>query len=252
MPEEALLSLAAPQAVERLGRGLAAVERGAQREVYLVERVRELPVTHVVKIVACAQREAVRGVVDARLLIETFAGMLAAERLDPQTRGALMAAAVMLNEDAVVPLLGPRAENDSDGPKNEKAKRGSLADAGETLGRRKSLGRTATGDLLLRILDDPHPEVVKNALMNPSATESHAVRVAARRPAPPAVLEVVAKSRFGNRHPVRRALAMNPDTPAKIACTIVATMTRRDLEDVALAFDLLPEVRHAVKRLLDG
>jgi hypothetical protein len=39
------------------------------------------------------------------------------------------------------------------------------------------------------------------------------VRVAARRPVPPAVLNVVSLSRFGNRHAVRRALVLNPDCP---------------------------------------
>jgi hypothetical protein len=249
-PADELVELAAPQAVERLGRSLASVPRGKLREVYLEERVREVPIMNLVRILACAQRESVRGVVEARVLVETFATIVQSEHVDPQRKAALMTAAVMLNEDEVVPLLGPSAQNDSASPREDRAKRGSLAEAGETLGRRKSLARTATGDMLLRILDDPHPEVIRNVLMNPAITEALVVRVAARRPVPPAVLEVVAKSKYGNRRFVRRALAMNPDTPTKLACMLVATMTAHDLHDVLQVQGLAPEVRNAARNLI--
>jgi hypothetical protein len=248
---EELFSLAAPLIVERLGRALAAVPRGQLRESYLVDRVHQAPPTVLVKTLACAQREAVRGVVEARVLIETFTDISHGNKIEPGFAAGLVAVAVMFSEDSVVPLLSAPAANEDDRKGDKRKRNNSLADSGETLGRRKSLARTATGDMLLRILDDPHPEVIRNAMMNAYMTESLAVRVAARRPVPSLILDVVAKSKFGNRHAVRRALALNPDCPPKLACKIVSTMTENDLQDIAQTRDLLPEVRNAAKSLLE-
>lgn len=253
MTDDDLFDPAAPLVVERLGRGLLAVPQGQLRVVYLEERLRDAPALPLVRALACAQREAVLGSVAARVVIDTFSALVAEGRIDPQLRSALVTGALMVGEQAVVPLVDREAANDSEnGPRGEKAKRGSLAHAGETLGRRKSLARTAVGDLLLRILDDPHPDVIKNALMNPKLTEELAVRVAARRPVPPAVLDVVAKSRFGNRAGVRRALVLNPDCPPKLAYRLVATMTASDLEEVVSSNGLGSEVKNAAALLLRG
>ncbi len=253
MSEADLFEQAAPLVVERIGRGLLAVPQGQLRTVYLEERLKDAPALPLVRALACAQREAVLGSATARVVIDTFSQVVAEERLAPELRNALVTGALMVGEHAVVPLVDRAAANDSDtGARGEKARRGSLAHAGETLGRRKSLARTAMGDLLLKILDDPHPDVIKNVLMNPNLTEPLAVRVAARRPVPPAVLSVVAQSKFGNRAHVRRALVLNPDCPPKLACRLVATMTAADLEDVVNASGLGTEVKNAAALLLKG
>jgi hypothetical protein len=245
-------SLPAPLAVERLGRQLAAVPRGKLREAYLVRGVGDAPITSLVQVLACAQREAVRGVLEARVLVETFTDLAHSGGLDEGLVAALYTAAVMLSEPDIIPLFAPEGANDNGEAPKAPRKGNSLADSGETLGRRKTLARTASGDVLLRILEDPHAEVIRNAMLNPVMTEALAVRVAARRPVPPEVLAVVGKSRFGNRHAVRRALALNPACPAKLACRIVSTMTATDLEDVAQTRDLAPEVSNAAKKLLQG
>lgn len=206
-----------------------------------------------VRALACAQREAMLGAAHARVLVDTFSQVIAEERLDPELRSALVTGALMVGEAAVVPLIDRGAANDAEGgSRGDKAKRGSLAHAGETLGRRKSLARVVTGDLLLKILDDPHPDVIRNALMNPKLREEHAVRVAARRPVPPAVLDVVAKSKFANSHAVRRALVLNPDCPPKLACRLVATMTAADLETVVASNGVGTEAKNAASLLLKG
>ncbi len=239
--------------MDRLGRGLAAVPAGPLRVVYLEERLKNAPALPLVRALACAQREAVLGSAPARVLVETFGLVVENNRLDGTLRSALVTGALMVGEQAVVPLVERPAANDGDSSaRDEKAKRGSLAHDGETLGRRKSLARTATGDTLLKILDDPHPDVIKNALMNPKLKEEHAVRVAARRPVPPAVLDVVGNSRFSNRQAVRRALALNPDCPTKLACRLVATMTAADLEEVVAASGVRVDVKNAAALLLKG
>lgn len=228
---------------------------GQLRVVYLEERLKDAPALPLVRALACAQREAVLGSAHARVLLDTFGALIEEERLDRALRSALVTGALMVSEAAVVPLVERAAANDA-GVDERRAgnapKKGSLADSGETLGRRKSLARTATGDMLLKILDDPHPDVIRNALLNPKLTEAHAVRVAARRPVPPAVLEEVARSRFATRHAVRRALVLNPDCPAKLACRIVASMTAADLEDVVASTGVCTEVKNAAELLLRG
>lgn len=187
------------------------------------------------------------------MLLDTFSALIEQDRLDGAFRSALVTGAAMVGEAAVVPLIEREAANDSESDgRRDRARKGSLADSGETLGRRKWLARTATGDLLLKILDDPHPDVIRNALMNPKLTEAHAVRVAARRPVAPAVLEEVARSRFATRHMVRRALVLNPDCPPGLACRFVASMTAADLEDVVRTTDIAERVRHAAELLLRG
>jgi hypothetical protein len=251
--KELLETQAAPIVVERLGRSIANIAAGPQRVAYLAERLDDAPIAPLVRVIACAQRECVRGSVEARVFVNTFTEVIEAKRLARETSAALVATAIALGEDAVVALVEDPAANDLpvDG-KRGRPKKGSLAEDGETLGRRKSLARTATGDLLLRVLEDPDPQVIQNAMVNPQLTEALAVRVAARRPVSPGVLDAVSRSRFANASAVRRALVLNPDCPQKLAQRLVSTMTPVDLHDVVHARDLSKEVRAIARRLLDS
>ncbi len=249
-----LFELPAPVVVERIGQALAAVPRGALRSAFLQERIKDAPPAVAVRVVACAMREAVRGVNDARVLVETFGDLMRSAHFDKAYQAAMLTCAVMLQENDVVMLMAPTGANDDSSDAqlpSAKAKRGSLAGE-ETLGRRKTLARTVTGDVLLRVLADPHPDVIKHAMQNPHVTEAHAVRVAARRTVVPALLEAVAASRFGNRHDVRRALVMNPTTPPRLACQLVVTMTAADIKDVAQAPGLSAALMAVVRGLLKG
>lgn len=247
-----LTTQAAPIVVARVGKALEKVPAGEMRLAYLEERLRDAPIAPLVRMLACAQRESVRGDVPARLVVEVFTLVLDEQRLEQDTHAALVATALALGEDAVVALVEKPAANDMPPNPQGRVKKGSLAEAGETLGRRKSLARTVTGDMLTKILDDPDPQVIQNALVNPHVTEAHAVRVAARRPVPGGVLDAVARSRFGNAAAVRRALVLNPDCPTKLAQRLVSTMTPVDLGDVVSANGVAKEVKAVARRLLDS
>jgi hypothetical protein len=198
-------------------------------------------------------RESVRGDACGRIVVETFTLVVDERRLGREAHAALAATALALGEDAVLALVEKPAANDVPGVGGpDRARKGSLAEAGETLGRRKSLARTATGDLLLKVLDDPDPQVIGNAMMNPWVTEALAVRVAARRPCPAGVLDAVARSRFANNGAVRRALVLNPDCPQKLAQRLVSTMTPTDLYDVVHGQGIAKEVKAVARRLLDS
>jgi hypothetical protein len=241
----------APLVVERMGRALLGVPVGPLRVSCLEHQVRDAPPLPLARALSCAKKEGARGVLHARVVVETFGLLAHADRLPGGLRGALVTAAVMIGEDTLVSLVEGDARNDSsERRRHGRARAGSLAEQGETLGRRKTLARTVTGDLFVRVLDDPHPEVIRNALLNPHATEAHAVRVAARRPVSAGILEVVAHSRFHVRPAVRRALALNPDCPTPLACRIVATMLPLDLKAVIDATGVPAATKQAARGLL--
>ena len=94
-----------------------------------------------------------------------------------------------------------------------------------TLGERKSLARTHDREQLLLLIKDPHPDVIGVLLGNPHVTEVDIVRIASLRPAVPDTLrKIAAHPRWSVRHPVKRALVLNPMTPLADAIRIVTTL----------------------------
>ena len=120
-----------------------------------------------------------------------------------------------------------------------------------TLGERKSLARRPdrrSFDLLLR---DPHPAVIHMLLANPRLTEDDVLRLAARRPAFPDVLALIARSpRWSARPRVRVALVINPSTPPEIAVPMVLLLVKPELQLVVELTDAKLPVRAAALELL--
>jgi hypothetical protein len=103
-----------------------------------------------------------------------------------------------------------------------------------TLGERKSLARRPDRDTMMRLLADPHPDVIHRLLRNPRVLEDDVVRLAARRPGRSDVLVEIARStKWVHRPRVRMALVMNPATPTEIAARIAGLLLRHELELVA-------------------
>jgi hypothetical protein len=103
-----------------------------------------------------------------------------------------------------------------------------------TLGERKALARTHDREQLGLLLRDPHPAVVSILLDNPHITEPDVVRVAASRAAVPSALAIIAAhARWSVRHPVKRALVLNPSTPLADAIRIATTLKSQELREVA-------------------
>lgn len=110
-----------------------------------------------------------------------------------------------------------------------------------TLGERKSLARTHRREDLLLLIRDPHPAVVAIFLDNPYVTEADIVRIAALRPAvPDSLAKIAAHPKWSVRHPVKRALVMNPATPLADAIRITTTLRAGELAELA-ADPQLPE-----------
>jgi hypothetical protein len=103
-----------------------------------------------------------------------------------------------------------------------------------TLGERKAFARTHDREQIVLLLRDPHPAVVAILLDNPHLTEADVVRIAAARPAVPASLATVAAHpRWSVRHPVKRALVLNPSTPLADAIRIATTLRSQELRELA-------------------
>jgi hypothetical protein len=120
-----------------------------------------------------------------------------------------------------------------------------------TLGERKALARTHRRDKLLLMISDPHPQVVSIVLDNPHVTESDVVKMAATRPAvPESLAKIAAHPRWSVRHPIKRALVLNPSTPLADAIRIATTLRAPELGELA-ADTSLPEPlrRHATEVL---
>lgn len=110
-----------------------------------------------------------------------------------------------------------------------------------TLGERKALARTHRREDLLLLIRDPHPAVVAIFLDNPHVTEGDVVRIAALRPAvPESLAKIAAHPKWSVRHPVKRALVLNPATPLADAIRIATTLRAGELAELA-ADPALPE-----------
>lgn len=105
-----------------------------------------------------------------------------------------------------------------------------------TLGERKSLARRKRSDTLLQLLADPHPQVVEILLGNPHLIERDVLTIASRRPTLPECQRAIFfSSRWRPRYRVRRALVLNPYSPAAVGMLLVPTLRGSDL--AALAAD---------------
>ncbi len=113
-----------------------------------------------------------------------------------------------------------------------------------TLGERKSLARRPDREMLGRLLNDPHPEVIRRLLNNPGITEDDVIRLAAKRPCRGDVLAEIAQSeKWVHRARVRITLVLNPSTPHEIAAPIVSLLMRQELKLVATSTHVPTGVR---------
>ncbi len=119
-----------------------------------------------------------------------------------------------------------------------------------TLGHRKTLARGTDRDVLHRLLIDPEVPVVRNLLENPRLVERDVVLLAARRPTDPDIQRVIfASSRWIRRYAVKRALVLNPYTPADLALRLLGFFTASDLRLVQQSPNLPEIVREAARNL---
>jgi hypothetical protein len=115
-----------------------------------------------------------------------------------------------------------------------------------SLGERKSVARTRDRQLLLRVLRDPHPDVIRILLGNPHLTETDVIRLCAQRPIQAEVLrEVCTSPRWVIRPGVRVALVKNPHLPVPLALRFVPQLGSTELRAIVGSPELDARLRDA-------
>ena len=169
--------------------------------------------------------------------VECLVTMLGEPDLLPyRARAALYAAAKERGHHGVCRLFFDSATGASDDARDQAGAARSVVPRGRpvTLGERKSLARSHRRDLLVHLLRDPHPDVIRILLGNPHLTESDVLGLASRRPATGAALaEIAGNPRWSARYAVKRALVKNPYTPLALAMRLATTLRRSDLRVIS-------------------
>ncbi|MGB8224568.1 MAG: hypothetical protein WCF10_18385 [Polyangiales bacterium] len=168
-----------------------------------------------------------------------------------QRRGPLAASARRAELHPVADFLTPPPAEDA--PLDDKRR---IPDLGRgrplTLGERKSLARTHDRELIQRVVRDPHPDVVRILLDNPSLTEADVVRVCAARPNDPQVLNAVYRHRrWVVRYRPRNAIVRNPHTQLGTALVLAPLLRKAELEEAATSSELSPPLRLSCKTIVE-
>jgi hypothetical protein len=101
------------------------------------------------------------------------------------------------------------------------------------LGNKKTLAKKATGGILLKLLHDADPEVVKLCLTNPHITEGHLLKVISRKDTrAETILMIAGHPNWSNRSPIRFSLARNAHTPLSRSVEFLSEMKIMDLREL--------------------
>jgi hypothetical protein len=120
-------------------------------------------------------------------------------------------------------------------------------------GVRTALARSRERTTIDRLTRDRDPRVIRVLLDNPVLLERDVIHIAAMRPTPPAILQILAEHpRWSSRYAVRKALAFNPYTPGRLARQILPTLLRQDLEEMCGSHVLTEDLRIEVRAFLDA
>ncbi len=122
-----------------------------------------------------------------------------------------------------------------------------------TLGQRIALARGAARRMIASLAESDEAQVLGALLGNPYLVEADAVKIASGTTAPPELLgRLAGHQRWGSRHSVRLALALNARTPVATALGIVQKLSRRDLRRLCRDPEVPRIVRIGAKRRLEG
>ncbi len=121
------------------------------------------------------------------------------------------------------------------------------------LGIKKTLAKTAGGEVLRALIQDGYPEVVRLCLENPALTESQLYKVISRRMTPAGTIRTIAEHpAWTSRYHVRFALLRNEHTPLARSVRFLPGLRTVDLKELYRDPHLPPSVRPAVHRDLLG
>ncbi|MGB5702745.1 MAG: hypothetical protein WBM48_08005 [Polyangiales bacterium] len=233
-----------------LFRRLARVDELDMRVGLICERLESVPAEEALSFLDEAYRAASFGAPDAQSVFLAVGWALFDPRVQSM-RAALGAHARQASLHHLADFVTPPLDEDELGM-NERH----VPDFGRgrplTLGERKSLARTHDRSLIQRVVRDPHPDVIRILLDNPSLTEEDVVRVCARRPNDPNVLQTVYRHRrWVVRYRPRNAILRNPDTQLDTALLLAPLLRKQELREAATSSELAAPLRLSCKAILD-
>jgi len=241
--------------VVALERRIHALPERAMRRAVLREALGGLATVELVGMLVVAQDRGRHGRGDSRELLQELA-------LEPTVFVELayerVQGAYLLAQDAELPgvaamFLGARALLN---PTVDEAFKGN-EHMDHPVGVRRAWARGRDRNKLDRLMHDRDWRVIQHLLDNPRIVERDVVKVAAMRPTRPEVLELIAAhGRWSSRYPVRKALALNPYTPAPIVRRLLPTLMLHDLRQGlgagVLDEDMLAEARRLLAQARVG
>jgi hypothetical protein len=106
---------------------------------------------------------------------------------------------------------------------------------GMPLGHKKTLAKTAGGDILLKLLHDAEQEVVRLCLGNPHLHEGGLFKLIAGAESRPETIRMIAESeKWSCRRLLRYALIRNPHTPTDRSEAFLQSMTLSDIRGLSV------------------
>jgi hypothetical protein len=101
------------------------------------------------------------------------------------------------------------------------------------LGVKKTLAKIASGDILLKLLQDGYPDVVKFCLDSPYLQEAHLFKVISRSTTTPGTIRAIAEHKnWSCRSMIRLALVRNEHTPLSLSVQFLAAVKIMDLREL--------------------
>ena len=119
------------------------------------------------------------------------------------------------------------------------------------IGVKKTLARVSAGDILLSLLQDGYPDVVRSCLDNPALAEAHLYKVISRKSTTAGTIRTIAEHRaWCCRYPVKFALIRNEHAPLSRVVLFLADLKLYDLIELYRDPLLPSSVRPAIHREL--
>lgn len=120
-----------------------------------------------------------------------------------------------------------------------------------SLGVKKALARIAGGDILLALIKDGYPEVVRYCLENPHLVEAHLYKVISRKTTTSSVIRTIADDRnWSCRYHIKFALIRNEHTPLARSVQFLPDIKLLDLKELYRDPSLPHEIRPFIHREL--
>jgi hypothetical protein len=119
------------------------------------------------------------------------------------------------------------------------------------LGVKKTLAKTASGEILLFLIQDGYPDVVRTCLDNPHMVEASLYKVINRATSTPGTIRTIAEHRnWTSRYHIKFALVRNQHTPLPRSVLFLPDIKTRDLKELFRDPSLPPEIRPSIHREL--